>query len=257
MQRRVITGSVQAQIRMTTRQIEDLMPLITMPMFTLVFMSIVDFLGRRDLTGYAVVAPLLLTIGQMGIRVAGDMVTRERNFQTLELIIATPAPFVLIAFVRILLLSSLSLLGFVESWLLAHLIFDASITVHHPWLMAATLVLTVAAASGVALIAAALLTFTRSNRNVQNSAMYPLFLISGVLAPVSVLPDWLEPLSRISFLYWSANLMRDSLVAGEPSDVGMRLLAITALGAVFGLLGALILDRMLHHLKREGTLGLA
>ena len=86
---RAVVASLRAQIQMTRRDIEDLLPLLTMPLFTLVFMAVLVHAGRRDLNGYAVVAPLLITVPQMGIFVASEMITRERGGQTLELLVAT------------------------------------------------------------------------------------------------------------------------------------------------------------------------
>ncbi len=67
---RIIAAAITVQVQQTRRDIEDLLPLLTMPLFTLIFMAILDFLGRKDLSSFAIVAPLLLTIGQMGIFVA-------------------------------------------------------------------------------------------------------------------------------------------------------------------------------------------
>jgi ABC-2 type transport system permease protein len=233
---------MRAQALMTRRDIEDLLPLLTMPLFTLVLMAILIHSGRRDLSGYAVIAPMLITVAQMGIFVASEMITRERSGQTLELLVATPAP---------------GLVGFVESWLLARLFFNVSVSIDHPVVFVATLFVTVFAATGTALISTALICFARSTRTLQAAVAYPLFLISGVLVPVSYLPDWLEPLSRAVFLYWAANLLRDSMQAAPVEDVLLRLGIMAALGLGAGIVGASLINRMLVHLKREGTLGLA
>ncbi len=248
---RIIAAAIKVQVQQTRRDIEDLLPLLTMPLFTLIFMAILDFLGRKDLSSFAIVAPLLLTIGQMGIFVASEMIVRERAGQTLEMLVASPAPFAVIIISRIGALSVLGLVGFLESWLLATLLFGANITIHHPLLLIAALILTIVAATSTALTC-----FSRSPRTLQNRIAFPLFLISGVLVPVTFLPDWLEPLSRIIFLYWSANLLRDSMQSGAPADVALSLTALAGLAVLAGLLGTLLVNRMVTHLKHEGTLGL-
>ena len=252
-----VKGAARAQLQMTRHEIEDLTPLITMPLFTLVLMAIIIHSGRRELSGYAVIAPMLITLAQMGIFVASEMVTRERGLQTLELLVASPAPFFLIIVPRIVMITTLGLVGFAESWLLARIVFDVNVVIEHPFVFAATVAVTIAAGTGTALIAAALICFARSTRTFQAAVAYPLFLISGVLVPVSYLPDWLEPFSRAVYLYWSADLLRDSLLAVPPDDVLWRLGAMALLGLVAGILGACLINRMLVHLKREGTLGLA
>ena len=66
----------------------------------------------------------------------------------------------------------------------------------------------------------------------------PLFLFSGTFFPISQLPDWIEPLSRVSPLYYGVDLCR-MFTTGEPrwADAMVNvavLLAIAAIGWRFG-----------------------
>jgi ABC-2 type transport system permease protein len=253
---RVVTGSMRAQFQMTSRDIEDLLPLVTMPLFTLVFMAVFIYTGRRDLLGYALVAPLLMTIAQMGLIVASELITRDRSGQTLEPIVATPAPFFLVLASRITVPSALGLVGFVEAWLIARLLFGVTVTIHHPGVLAVTLVLTMLAATGTALVTAALFCFSRSARTLQASVAFPLFVIAGVLVPVTFLPVWIQPVSRVIFLYWSADLLRDAMQPAAIEGIAFRLGMIALLGLAGAVIGAVLIQRMLQHLKREGTLGM-
>ncbi len=69
-------------------------------------------------------------------------------------------------------------------------------------------------------------------------------------------PDWLEPVSRLVFLYWSANLFRDSMQAAAPEGVLTGLSAIAILGVASAVAGAAVMGRMLSYLRREGRLGI-
>ena len=115
--------------------------------------------------------------------------------------------------------------------------------------------LTAFAAAGTALITAALFCFARTARTYQNTVQYPVYLLSGMLVPVTVFPDWLEPVSRIIFLYWSANLLRDSMQPAAPEGVLAGLGAIAALGIGSAFVGSVLMIRMLNYLRREGRLG--
>src|SRR5439155_9668828 len=89
---RVVPGAIRAQVQMSRRSFEDLMPVLTMPLFALVFMAIFIHSGRRDLAGYALIAPLLMTVGQMGFFVASEVISNDRDDQVLELLVAAPTP---------------------------------------------------------------------------------------------------------------------------------------------------------------------
>jgi ABC-2 type transport system permease protein len=85
---------------------------------------------------------------------------------------------------------------------------------------------------------------------------YPLYLLAGVLVPVTFLPLWVQPFSRLVFLYWSANLMRDAMVPAPVEQVAWRLAALVGLGFGGFALGSLLVSRMLYRLRGEGALGL-
>ena len=242
---RVVVASIRAQVQMSSRSVEDLLPLITMPLYTLVFMAIFIYSGRRDLTSYALVAPLLITVAQMSIFVASEVIVRERYGGTIELLVATPASFTLIVWSRVAVLTPLGLVGFLESWILAKLAFNVSATIHHVYLFVATLVLTAIASASTALITSVLISFVRSGRAFQNVLTFPLYLMSGVLVPITFLPSFLQPFSHILFLYWSADLLRATFEPAPPADlwVGLAAIALLALGA--GVLGTILIERMI------------
>jgi ABC-2 type transport system permease protein len=116
---RLIAGVSRVQVQMTRQNIQDRMPLISTPFFTLVAVAILKNGGREDLASYGVVAPLLMTVAWMGIYIASEVVNNDRNGQTLELLIATPAPYFAILITRVTILCSIGLIAFAESWLIA------------------------------------------------------------------------------------------------------------------------------------------
>jgi ABC-2 type transport system permease protein len=148
------------------------------------------------------------------------------------------------------------LLGFAESWFIARVLFGSAVTFHHPWVVAVTLLATVFAAAGTALVTAALFSLGRTARTLQNSVTYPLYLLAGVLVPVTFLPLWVQPFSRLVFLYWSANLMRDAMTPEPVPQLVWRLTALVGLGIAGFAIGSVLVNRMLDRLRGEGALGL-
>jgi ABC-2 type transport system permease protein len=254
---RVARSAVRAQVAFTRNDIEDLRPLASNPLVTLVGLAILMQSGRAELAPYALVAGTLITIGQMALFIASELIWRERQWQTIELMVATPAPYVAVLIPRVLVLTTLGAVGFVESWLIAKLAFSAPLTIHHPLLLAATLLATCFAAAGTATLTAGLFGLARTIRTYQNAINGPLYLLGGVLVPTAYLPAWMQALSPYVFFTWSANLMRAAFAPAAPSAVAISLLAIVGLGAASALLGALVVTRMLDRLRHNGALGLA
>ena len=253
---RPLVGSVRAQFSMSRRNVYDLVPIVMQPAYTLVLMAVFVYAGREDLSAYAMVATMLMGVAATAIFIASDLMTREQDFQTFELAIASPAPFPAIILSRMMVITSISLIGIAESWLIIRFVFGVSLAIHHPWVFAATMLLTAFAAAGTALIPAALFSFARSARTYQNSITYPVYIFSGILVPLTVFPDWLAPVSRVIFLYWSGELLRDSMQTATPEGVIAKLGAIAILGVGAALVGGALIARMIHYLKREGRLGI-
>jgi len=254
---RVVSGAASAQVQLTRQNVEDLRPILTMPLLTLISISVLVHSGRVELAHYGLVAAMLMTMGQMGNFVASEIVFQERNGQTLELVVASPSPYVFVLAARIVVLTLGGLVGVAESWLIARLVFGLHLSIHHPLLLAGTLLAASLAAAGTALLTAALFSLGRQVRTFQNAINGPLYLLGGVLVPVAYLPDWLRPLSPFVFFTWAANLLRAAFASTEPEAVGFSLCAILALGAAAAALGGLLLRRMLDNLRRRGTLGLS
>jgi len=94
----------------------------------------------------------------------------------------------------------------------------------------------------------------RSARIFQNSLSYPFYVLGGVLVPVALLPGWLQPLTRVVFVSWSADLLRDSLSAAPIADPTLRLAAVLGLGATGLGAGIFLLRRVLVRVRALGTL---
>jgi len=250
-------GAARMQVRTTLANIEDLTWVVTEPLLAIVAVAILVHAGRPDLASHALSASFLMTIGQMGFWVGSDVLASERHRETLELSVITPTPFVVVLFARILLISSVGLLGLIEGWLLIRGLFRVPLAIHHPWLLLATLLTTLLAATGTSVLMSALFSLARTQRTLQNAMHGPLYLLGGVLVPVQYLPTFLQPLSPFVFLSWSAELVRDSFAPAEPRQIGLRLAAIVALGAVAAVLALLFTARILERLRRNGTLGLS
>ena len=82
-----------------------------------------------------------------------------------------------------------------------------------------------------------------------------LLLVSGVYYPISVLPDWMEPLAMISPATYVLEGMRAALLEGTPTlALGPSLLPILILGALTLPIGIAIFGWGERYAKRTGRL---
>jgi ABC-2 type transport system permease protein len=82
-----------------------------------------------------------------------------------------------------------------------------------------------------------------------------LLLISGVYAPVDVLPGWLQALSPLSPMTYVLSGVRAGLLDGAwPGAVGVDLLILAVMGAALIPLGLLIFRSAERFARRTGRL---
>lgn len=252
---RGVAAGVSRELRELRRSPDQLMALVTAPLLTLVFLAIMLHANRHDLAPYAVLAPALLVLWQMALQTSGDTVESERENGSLEALVTTPSPLPAVIGGRIAAVTMVSMLGFGESWLVAGLVFGVWVQVFHPAAMIAIVLVTGYATACSALVLSALFVMTRSARTLQNVLTYPFYILGGVIVPVALLPMWIQPLSRLVFLSWSSDLMRDALTPAPIEAMWGRLGMVLLLGTVAVVVGHLLVKRALDRSRRMGSIG--
>ncbi|POX64460.1 ABC transporter permease [Streptomyces sp. Ru62] len=251
---RLALSAFRFQVSLALRTPDTVHVFVTTPLFTVVFLAISEYAGRRDLAPYAILAPVLMSLWAMALFTAGELISQERSWGTLEALVATPAPFATVLTARIFAVTTLSLASFAESWAAAFGVFGIVLPIHHPVLFAACLLTSSFAMAGTALTLSAVFVLAPSARIVQNTLSYPFYLLSGVVVPITFLPGWLRPVSHVVFLSWSADLLRGSLAPDPVTNPAGRLAAIVLLGFAGYAGGSLLLARFLRRVHVLGTL---
>ena len=244
------------QLRVVSSDPDYVMPLVTVPMFTITFLAILRHAGREDLTSYALLAPVLIALWALSLMDAGEIISGDRWYGTLEPTIASPTALAPVVLGRVLAVTAVALVSFAEVWVAARLAFGVTFTIEHPREFLLTLAATTFAVSGTAVIMAALFVLSRSPRTFQNSLSFPFYVLGGVLVPVKFLPDWLEPLSSVVFLSWAADLLRATTATAPIDDFGRRVAMVVLLGSAGYVIGGAVMGYVLRRARREGTLAL-
>lgn len=252
---RSLWGSFRLQLQIVASDRGYLNEILTNPFFAIIFLGIVRAARRDDLTSFAIVAPVLITLWAMALEISGDIVDSDRGVGVLESVVASPAGFPVAVTGRVLAVTLLSSVAVVETGLVARLGFGVDLAVHHPLVAAATLAATALATAGTALLMAGLFVMARTARTFQNTMNFPVYLLAGVIVPISFLPAWIRPISRVLFLSWSADLLRASLSPGPVADLALRLGAIVGLGVAGAVAGRVALAAVLRRVRALGTLG--
>lgn len=252
-----VLAGVRVQLWRARHSPDDLQILFTTPFFAIVLLGMTKAAGRDDLLAYALLAPVLMGLWAFSVGLAGQLLIEEKAGGTLELAISSPGWFMGVVLGRIASVTMLGLLPMIETYLIARILFGVDVHVSHPGAFMVAALATTFAMAGTSTLIAAWFVLARGGGMFANFLSYPVYILSGVMVPVSFLPDWIEPLSRVVFLTWGADLLRDSLQPGPVIHLPLRVVAVVGLGTL-GLLGGQVLTRLaLHRLRRLGTVSSA
>jgi len=142
--------------------------------------------------------------------VGGNSITRERWTGTLETIVGLPTAMQVIVIGKNLANVAQSMISMVVCYTVASLFFGYPLVVEQPWLFAVSLVFTGIAFVSFALILAPLFLLNPAVQSFQNGMEFPVFLLSGFLFPILLLPNWTNPISYALPTYWAARALHDT-----------------------------------------------
>ncbi len=108
------------------------------------------------------------------------------------------------------------------------------------------------------LLPAATFVLLRNANALANPLDAPVWLLSGMLVPVTVLPQWTLPVSWALPTTWGARAVHAATSGGpDRAEVLVPMAAALALGALYALLAVLVLGRVERRARAAATLSLA
>lgn len=252
-----LLAGMRLQLSLFRRVPGHLLFLVVIPFFSAIFLSGVEQAGKESLANYAVIAPAMMGLWAVSLDLGGSIIDAERVQRTLELQVMAPGSFPRVVVGRVLIVSGLGAVGIAESVLFARLAFGIELPVGHPVVLALTLVVTALSTAGTAMAMAAVFVAARAARRFGNTLGYPFYVVAGILVPTTLLPVWVRPLGWLTYLYWSAGLLRAGFTTQPVSFVALRLLAVLGTGLLAYSVGLGVTRRVIDVLRREGTIGLS
>jgi ABC-2 type transport system permease protein len=185
---------------------------------------------------------------------SGGAIEIQRSLGTLELLVAAPVPFAAVLAPITIATSAIGVYALGATLFWGRLLFGIPLHFEHPLLFAISLPAAIGAIGMLGLILASTLIYYRAALFLGASLEYPVWLVTGLLVPLSVLPGWVAPISWLLAPTWGVRAIRESTVGGAPlSAIAMCVALSTCYLAI-----ALVCLRGFERLARErATLALA
>jgi ABC-type polysaccharide/polyol phosphate export permease len=223
-----------------------------------IFASIAFFMfesgSREGVLLYVALGAGLMGIWSSTLFGSGGSIQWQRWQGTLELLVAAPAPFVFCLLPLTVATSSIGLYSIVATLFWGHIFFGMPLDFAHPLQLALALPVTVLSLGMLGLVLASTFVLARSANAFSNLLEYPVWLATGLLVPLSLLPAWVGPISWVLAPTWGIDAIRDAALGG--SSAWPELAACAALGIVYLVLGTLFLHNFERLARQRATLAL-
>jgi len=188
--------------------------------------------------------------------ISGNSITGERWSGTLELLVGQPTPLPVIVFGKNLAHVTQSLASMIVAYLVSALLFGFRLDIQQPLLFLASLLLTVIAFVSFGLIIAPVFIMNPGVQGWQNAMEFPVYILSGFLFPIALLPGWTTPISYILAPYWAARALHGTTTAGTSvPDVLFSLAMLLLFSCLYLALSSVLFRKMLRKTREDATLG--
>ena len=208
--------------------------------------------------------PELLLLASLGATVMGiwsvttvgaaDAIQRQRWAGVLELLVAAPTPFWAVLLPITIATSTTGIYALVSTLLWGRFLFGIPLVLEQPLYFVLAIPPTIVSIGLLGFVMASVIVRFRAGWAVGNMFEYPVWLVCGLLIPVALLPDWVEPISWLLAPTWGMRALSEAAVGGGMPlfDIAMCLV----LSVAYTVIGAVLLGHFLQSARRRATLSL-
>jgi len=186
---------------------------------------------------------------------SGFAIEFEKWQGTLEEVMGTPSNLLHVIAGRSVSNALFGLTNMIAILLIASFVFRIPLGLANPALFALSIILTLLSVSALGLIFASGFVLSRYTQVFTNGLEFPIYVISGSMFPIALLPFWIHPASYILGPTWGIEALR--IAAGQESisltfwlNLGVMLLITLGYVAI----AAFLFKKVEAKSRRDGTL---
>jgi len=184
---------------------------------------------------------------------SSNALENQRWLGTLELLVAAPVPFA--AVIAPITVAS----GFVGAYALlatlawGTLLFDVPLVIEQPLAFAFAVPACILAIGMLGLVMASTFVLYRAAFSLGIALQYPVWIATGLLVPLSVLPSFVGKIGWFLGPYWGFRAIRAAALGGAPwPDIGVSV----GISLAYLVIGSVCLRAFVHVARRTGSLKL-
>ena len=253
---RIIGASFKLQTK--ERMVQDffVFTLIYQPiLFTILTVGTYLFGGKPNFGLFAITGAGMVGIWNNNLWSSGEIVDHERSSGTLSLLIASPTPLLFVLLGKSLANAITSIIAMGMTFATGAIVYHLPLGIADPLGFVGGLFFTVIALTCLGLVIGSLFVLSRNSGYAMNVANYPIYLLSGLAVPLSILPVWTRPISDSLATTWG-NLVLNQAAGSLSGSVLTSILWLISLSLIYLLIAFGLYKHVEHRALSLGNLEL-
>jgi ABC-2 type transport system permease protein len=210
--------------------------------------------GRPGTLLYAALGAGMMGIWSTTLFGSGGALQWNRWQGTLELLIASPPPFLVVLLPLTLATSVTGAYSLFATLFWGRLFFGVPLHFAHGLAFAVAVPAAVFSLGLMGLLMASSFILYRHANALSNLLEYPVWVATGLLFPIALLPGWVRPVSWLLAPRWGIDAIRHAALGGGPVWFPIAMCAVT--GAAYVVLAAAFLQIFERAARANATLSL-
>ena len=232
--------------------------LVTSTLQPVIFATIAFYMfrsgGRSGTLLYAALGAGMMGVWSTTLFGSGGMIQWQRWQGTLELGAASPHRLALVYLPFSLANSLTGAYALAATLVWGRVLFGVPLDFVHPWLFAIALPVAILSLGLMGLLLASTFILYRYANALSNLLEYPVWLATGLLFPIALLPGWVRPISWLLAPTWGIEAIRHAALGG--GAVWFPVAMCAAIGVVYLVLAGYFLRIFEDAARARATLSL-
>jgi ABC-2 type transport system permease protein len=228
----------------------------------IIFATIAFFLFQAggEAAGQQTLLFAALGTGMMGVWSTtlfggGGAIAWQRWEGTLELLVGAPRRYDLTLLGQTLATTTFGFYSMVATIVWGVLLFGMPLEANFPLMLPLALLAAVIGLGVMGMLLATSFVLYRHANALSNLLEYPVWIATGMLVPLVLLPGWLGPISWVLVPTWGMEAIRGAAIGTEPPWLAIAMCFVLAV--VYYLAARRILVYVMDKARRDATLNLA
>ena len=228
----------------------------------IIFATIAFFLFQvgGDAAGEQTLLFAALGTGMMGVWSTtlfggGGAIAWQRWESTLELLVAAPRRYDLTLLGQTLATTTFGFYSMLATIAWGVILFGMPLEANFPLMLPLALLAAVIGLGVMGMLLATTFVLYRHANALSNLLEYPVWIATGMIVPLALLPGWLGPISWVLVPTWGVEAIRGAAIGADPPWLAIVMCFVLAL--VYYVAARRILVYVIDKARRDATLNLA